>query len=350
MSQIAVGSSGGSGGDGDVVGPASAVNGNFASFSGTTGKIIQDSGVNSSDFQPASAALDDLENLSTFGVVVQNGAGSTNYITRLLAASGPGISVSNTNGATGNPTYTLDADLQSIAGLSTAGLAARGGAGTWATRTITVTSNTGLSITNGNGSAGNPTLAGIDATTSVKGVASFNSDQFSVSSGAVSSKAGLFKILTQTASNTATIDFTDLTSYDVYFLTMTTVGPELTGESFQMQVSSDNGSTWQTTNYANGIDRYTYNSATNTNTNSTSFIPLSEAMKNNTYVGQFYIFNTNVGSGVTLSGGGTWQDNVSSSIYTGFYLGQGPTGVNAIRFKYSSGNIANGDFTLYGVS
>lgn len=37
-------------GFGDVTGPASAVDGNFASFNGTSGKIIQDSGVSASSF------------------------------------------------------------------------------------------------------------------------------------------------------------------------------------------------------------------------------------------------------------------------------------------------------------
>ncbi len=35
------------GGTGDVVGPASAVDGNFCSFNGTTGKLIKDSGISS---------------------------------------------------------------------------------------------------------------------------------------------------------------------------------------------------------------------------------------------------------------------------------------------------------------
>lgn len=40
-------------GAGDVTGPGSAVGDNFASFAGTTGKIIQDSGVKASDFEDA---------------------------------------------------------------------------------------------------------------------------------------------------------------------------------------------------------------------------------------------------------------------------------------------------------
>jgi hypothetical protein len=56
---------------------------------------------------------------------------------------------------------------------------------------LTVTGSTGLSATLGSGNADNTlTLAGVNATTSVKGVASFHGDNFSVSSGAVIIKDG----------------------------------------------------------------------------------------------------------------------------------------------------------------
>jgi|TARA_B100001939_G_scaffold348233_1_gene374581 hypothetical protein len=56
---------------------------------------------------------------------------------------------------------------------------------------LTVTSSTGISATLGSGNSDNAlTLAGIDATSSVKGVASFASADFSVSSGAVSIASG----------------------------------------------------------------------------------------------------------------------------------------------------------------
>lgn len=45
--------SGGGGGSGDVVGPASSVDSNFAAFDGTDGKTIKDSGVNAGSFQAA---------------------------------------------------------------------------------------------------------------------------------------------------------------------------------------------------------------------------------------------------------------------------------------------------------
>jgi len=80
---------------------------------------------------------------------------------------------------------TLDSDITALANNSNNGLWVRTGTGTGSARTITATTNTGILITNGNGVSGNPTIAGINASTSVKGVASFNSTNFSASSGAI---------------------------------------------------------------------------------------------------------------------------------------------------------------------
>ena len=71
----------------------------------------------------------------------------------------------------GNPTLALANDLAGIEGLATAGLAARTAADTWATRSVAVTASTGLSVSNGDGVAGNPTLAGLAASETVIGVA-----------------------------------------------------------------------------------------------------------------------------------------------------------------------------------
>jgi hypothetical protein len=49
---------GGGVGTGDVVGPASATADHFASYNGTTGKLIKDSGVGSSDFATAAQGTD----------------------------------------------------------------------------------------------------------------------------------------------------------------------------------------------------------------------------------------------------------------------------------------------------
>lgn len=51
--RTAIGAGSGSGGTGDVVGPASAVDDRIATFDGTTGKLIQDSGTSLADITTA---------------------------------------------------------------------------------------------------------------------------------------------------------------------------------------------------------------------------------------------------------------------------------------------------------
>jgi hypothetical protein len=59
-----------------------------------------------------------LHNLTTTGFVVQTGAGT--YAGRSVAVSGSGISISNGDGTAGNPTVSLTAALSSIGGLTPA--------------------------------------------------------------------------------------------------------------------------------------------------------------------------------------------------------------------------------------
>lgn len=61
----------------------------------------------------------------------------------------------------GITTVSLDADLAAIAALAGTGIAVRTAADTWAQRTITA--GNGIAVTNGNGVAGNPTIA-VDGT------------------------------------------------------------------------------------------------------------------------------------------------------------------------------------------
>lgn len=63
------------GGTGDVVGPASAINNNFAAFDTTTGKLIKDSGSNSSSFAPALGS-DDNYVTDAEKVVIGNTSGT----------------------------------------------------------------------------------------------------------------------------------------------------------------------------------------------------------------------------------------------------------------------------------
>lgn len=59
-----------------------------------------------------------LHNLASNGLIVRNGAGTV--VNRSIATSGSGISVSNGDGVSGNPTLSLSAALSSVGGLTPA--------------------------------------------------------------------------------------------------------------------------------------------------------------------------------------------------------------------------------------
>ena len=95
-----------------------------------------------------------------YGSVVIVTAGSSNAGKLYVCTSASGSDVVGTNDLTWlalSATATLDADLTAIAGLSSTGLIVRTGDGTAEVRSITA--GTGISVTNGNGVAGNITIA-----------------------------------------------------------------------------------------------------------------------------------------------------------------------------------------------
>lgn len=105
--------------------------------------------------QPLDATLTALAAYNTNGIVCQTAADT--FAGRTLTGPAAGITVSNGNGVAGNPTLALANDLSAVEGLSGTGLAARTAADTWTTRTITA--GAGISVTNGDGVSGNPTIA-----------------------------------------------------------------------------------------------------------------------------------------------------------------------------------------------
>lgn len=84
-----------------------------------------------------------------------DGAGT--FHGRTITQPAAGITVSNGTGISGNPTLALSDDLAAVEGLATTGMAVRTGTSTWTTRTLTAGS--GVSISNGDGVSGNPTIS-----------------------------------------------------------------------------------------------------------------------------------------------------------------------------------------------
>jgi len=140
-----------------------------------------------------STQLRNLNDLDTVGIVTLTTAGvDTSTFTNRLLSAGTGITITNGDGVSGNPTIsainlgtvtsvgvtgstglsvsgspitssgtislTLGTELQGLSTLSSNGLVARTASGTYASRTLTA--GTGISITNGDGVSGNPTISG----------------------------------------------------------------------------------------------------------------------------------------------------------------------------------------------
>lgn len=97
-----------------------------------------------------------LEGLATTGLAARNATDA--WVTRTITAPAAGITVSNGDGVSGNPTLALANDLSAVEGLASNGIAVRTGTDTWAARNIAVNTNH-LSVTNADGVSGNPTVA-----------------------------------------------------------------------------------------------------------------------------------------------------------------------------------------------
>lgn len=110
----------------------------------------------SASWQASDADLTALAALAGTGLVAHTGVGT--YAERTLTAPAAGITVTNPAGIAGNPTLVLANDLAGVEGLAAAGIACRTGADSWSVRTLTAPA-AGITVSNGDGAAGNPTLA-----------------------------------------------------------------------------------------------------------------------------------------------------------------------------------------------
>lgn len=96
-----------------------------------------------------------LDSITAPGIVIHKADNTS--VQRSLVQPAEGITITNADGQAGNPTFTLANDLLGLEGLTTAGLSARTAPNTWVTRSV-VAPAAGITVTDGDGVAGNPTL------------------------------------------------------------------------------------------------------------------------------------------------------------------------------------------------
>lgn len=106
--------------------------------------------------QPLDDDLTAIAELTGTGLIAKTGAGAAQ--TRTITPPAAGITVTNGDGVSGNPTLALANDLAALEGLAANGMIARTGDGSATVRTITGTTNQ-VTVTNGDGVSGNPTLS-----------------------------------------------------------------------------------------------------------------------------------------------------------------------------------------------
>lgn len=102
------------------------------------------------------ADLDAVAALSGSGFPVRTGTNT--WAQRSIVQPAAGITVTNGDGVAGNPTFALANDLAAIEGLASTGLAVRTAADTWAQRSVATASSARITVSNGDGVAGNPTV------------------------------------------------------------------------------------------------------------------------------------------------------------------------------------------------
>lgn len=127
-------------------------------LTGTAGQIIVTNGDGVSGdptftLDPTLIALGALD--GTAGLLTQTGADT--FVRRTLAAPAAGFTITNPAGTAGNPTFVLADDLAALEGMSGTGFVARTGVNTYSQLTLTGTTAQ-ITVTNGGG-GGTPTIS-----------------------------------------------------------------------------------------------------------------------------------------------------------------------------------------------
>lgn len=165
-------------------------------------------------------------------------------------------------------------------------------------------------------------------------------------------------ISTQTASASASLQFTNLpTSYNTLFLNCTSIVPATNGASFDLEFGEGPTPTWKATSY-NENGTYSGSAGTSGSTSATnqSAFGIIGIMTNNSGASgnsNLSISNANSTSLYKLIGGRAADISGAGESFS-LFIGGSYTGdtnaVTAIQVYMSSGNIASGQCSLYGMN
>ena len=179
------------------------------------------------------------------------------------------------------------------------------------------------------------------------------------------------KLATVTASSSATLSFTsDIDStYNIYKFRFVEIHPSHDGNvDFGFQCSTDGGSNYNTTLTSSFFDAYHYENDSSAAVRyltsrdlaqSTSFQPLSVntavADADQHVSGEIFLFDPSsttfvkhfISTTQTASDGGS--DDFSDNAYIAGYFNT-TSAINAIQFKFPSGNIDSGTIEMYGIN
>lgn len=294
------------------------------------------------DVQAYDADLAAVAGLSSTGIIVRTGAGTANV--RTLTGTADKIDISNGDGVSGNPTATISPTYVGQTSITTLGTIATG---TW---NATAISSTKIDITGGTEDTSPDRAADY--------VLTYDASATTNKKVLLNNLTNLVLISTATASSSATIDFTGLSStYIAYKIIVTNLLPATDAVEFWMRTSSNNGSAYD----AGASDYHFVNEGTGASVvggrdtghteihlmDSAIFGTLSNTSTNES-AWEITIFNP---SATTEYKKVIWDGHtgVGPALMAGCGARLSDTAVNAVRFLMSSGNISTGTFKLYGV-
>ena len=168
----------------------------------------------------------------------------------------------------------------------------------------------------------------------------------------------LVLIQSQTASSSSSLTFTSgiTSTYNDYWICISSIITSATGANLEMQISTNGGSSYISSSYTTGevSTNNTVGGAWNNDVNATSYmIAIHNVSTSSVYAStSFTLYNATSGSGyVQTQGTGCSYDAGLSGMYFIYQMGNyntSSTTVNALKFLTSSGTFS-GTISLFGI-